>query len=91
MRRIGIISNPGSHRNLRGMTGLREMIEGDADLIHAETDEMADLPEILADFARREVGLILINGGDGTTLLEDAVEFFPRGIQEFASARRDDV
>jgi hypothetical protein len=67
VRRIGIISNPGSHRNLRGMTGLREMIEGDADLIHAETDEMADLPEILADFARREVGLILINGGDGTT------------------------
>lgn len=67
MRRIGIISNPKSHRNLSGMAGLRETIAGDGDLLHRETDEMADMPGILADFARREVGLILVNGGDGTT------------------------
>ncbi len=66
MRRIAIISNPRSHRNLRGLEGLRAMIAGEPDLLHVEADQMAGLPETLADFKRREVALIVINGGDGT-------------------------
>ncbi|MFP6730785.1 MAG: diacylglycerol kinase family protein [Alphaproteobacteria bacterium] len=66
MRKIGIISNPGSHHNLRHMVGFREMITSEPDLLYVETDDMVALPEIFADFARRDVGLILINGGDGT-------------------------
>lgn len=66
MSRIAIISNPRSHRNLAGLEGLRGMIAGEADLLHVETDRMAALPETLADFERRKVALIVINGGDGT-------------------------
>jgi len=64
--KIGIISNPRSHRNRRAMAGLRELIAGQAEVLHVEIDDMADLAEILADFSRREVGRIVVNGGDGT-------------------------
>ena len=66
MLKIGIISNPRSHRNRRAMAGLRELIAGQAEVLHVEIDDMADLAEILADFSRREVGRIVVNGGDGT-------------------------
>ncbi|MCH7555408.1 MAG: hypothetical protein IIC08_05395, partial [Proteobacteria bacterium] len=66
MLKIGIISNPRSHRNRRAMAGLRELIAGEAEVLHVEIDDMAGLPEILADFSRREVGRIVVNGGDGT-------------------------
>jgi hypothetical protein len=64
--KIGIISNPRSHRNRRHMAGLRELIVGEAEVLHEEIDHMAGLAEILADFSRREVGRIVVNGGDGT-------------------------
>lgn len=66
MLRIGIISNPRSHRNLRGLEGIRKLIAGRGDLLHREIDEMAGLPEIIAEFAAAEVGHIVVNGGDGT-------------------------
>ena len=66
MLKIGIISNPRSHRNRRHMAGLRELIVGEAEVLHEEIDHMAGLAEILADFSRREVGRIVVNGGDGT-------------------------
>ena len=66
MSKIGIISNPRSHRNHRGLEEIRQMIAGHGDLFHREIDEMAGLPEILAEFASAEVGHIVVNGGDGT-------------------------
>jgi len=54
--KIGIISNLHSHRNRRGMAGLREMIAGQSDVLHAEIEEIAAMPEILANFARRAFG-----------------------------------
>ena len=66
MSRIAVISNPLSHRNRRGYGGLRALIAGEPELLHAEIGGMAELPEILADFKRRDVGRIVVNGGDGT-------------------------
>ena len=66
MSKIGIISNPRSHRNHRGLEEIRRMIASHGDLFHREIDEMAGLPEILAEFASAEVGHIVVNGGDGT-------------------------
>ena len=34
--------------------------------MHVETDHAAALPEALADFARRGIDLLVVNGGDGT-------------------------
>jgi hypothetical protein len=42
------------------------MIADAADVIHIPTDTLSDLDAALLEFARREVGLLLINGGDGT-------------------------
>lgn len=92
MGKIGLISNPRSHRNLRGLAGIGEMVAGDADLLHVETDDMAGLPEILADFTRREVGRIVVNGGDGTiqavmTALLNAGEAEPQALAVLPAGR----
>jgi hypothetical protein len=36
------------------------------DVMHVETDHAAALPEALADFARKGIDLLVVNGGDGT-------------------------
>jgi hypothetical protein len=36
------------------------------DVMHVETDHAAALPEALAEFSRRRIDLLVINGGDGT-------------------------
>jgi diacylglycerol kinase (ATP) len=77
MPRIGLISNPRSQRNRRGLDAIHRVIAGAPDLIHVSTDASEDLSEVLSEFARQEVGLVVINGGDGTVqavltrLLED--------------------
>ena len=93
MSKIGIISNLHSHRNRRGMAGLREMIAGQSDVLHAEIEEIAAMPEILADFARREVAWIVVNGGDGTVqavmtaLLNNADSAAPPSLAVLSSGR----
>lgn len=77
MTRIGLISNAKSQRNRRGLDGLHHVVTGATDVVHASTSTAEDLGEVLLEFARREVGLVLVNGGDGTVqavltrLLED--------------------
>ena len=65
MPKIGLISNPGSERNRRGCR--RSSRSSPVTGHHPRRDEACEeLDEVLADFARRGVGLLLINGGDGT-------------------------
>jgi hypothetical protein len=77
MPRIGLISNPRSQRNRRGLDAIHRVIASAPDVIHVSTNASGDLGEVLLEFARQEVGLVLINGGDGTVqavltrLLED--------------------
>lgn len=66
MPKIGLISNPRSQRNRRGLQEIRQILAGTPDIVHVATDASRELDEVLADFARRGVDLLLINGGDGT-------------------------
>jgi hypothetical protein len=66
MPKIGLISNPRSQRNRRGLDEIGAAVAGAPDVIHVATGGCQELDEVLAEFARQEVGLVLINGGDGT-------------------------
>jgi hypothetical protein len=66
MSKIGLISNPGSQRNRRGLQEIQQALAGNSDVVHVATEACGELDEVLADFARRGVDLLLINGGDGT-------------------------
>jgi hypothetical protein len=64
--KIGLISNPNSQRNRRGLDDLRGASAGVPDLVHIQTDGRRSPVEILAELARQEIGLLVVNGGDGT-------------------------
>jgi len=66
MIRTGLISNPRSQHNRRGLDDLRAAGAGIPDLLHRELDGEQSLATVLAELAAREVGLVVINGGDGT-------------------------
>jgi diacylglycerol kinase (ATP) len=66
MPKIGLISNPRSRRNLRGLQEIQQVLAGAPDIAHVATDASGELDDVLADFAGRGVDLLLINGGDGT-------------------------
>jgi diacylglycerol kinase (ATP) len=77
MPKIGLITNPSSQRNRRGLDEIHRVIADAPDVIHVTTDACVDLGTALLDLARQEVAILLINGGDGTVqrvltrLLED--------------------
>jgi hypothetical protein len=66
MTAIGVISNPYSHRNLRDLAAVREAVAQDSTVAHVELEHMSALPTALADFARRGIEQVVVNGGDGT-------------------------
>jgi diacylglycerol kinase-like protein len=82
MMRAGLISNPLSERNRRRQPAMREAVAGHPDLLHEELDSVHATADVLRDFARREVGLLIVSGGDGTvqkvlTELLNGQEFDP--------------
>jgi diacylglycerol kinase (ATP) len=79
MPKIGLISNPRSQRNRRGLQEIRQVLAGHPDIVYVATEACGELDEVLADFARRGVDLLLINGGDGTvqTVLTRLLEKHP--------------
>jgi hypothetical protein len=48
------------------MGSIRAVLQDYPETLHAEAARVADLESILGDFARREVDLVVVNGGDGT-------------------------
>jgi hypothetical protein len=82
MMRAGLISNPLSQRNRLRQPAVREVVAGHPDLLHEELDSVHATADVLRDFARREVGLVIVSGGDGTvqkvlTELLNGQEFDP--------------
>jgi hypothetical protein len=59
---IGVIYNPRSHRN----KGQDLEIAVRPNIFVAQPRERSELPAVLADFARRGIEYLVINGGDGT-------------------------
>ncbi|MEQ8355218.1 MAG: diacylglycerol kinase family protein [Kiloniellaceae bacterium] len=64
--KIGVITNPGSQKNKTGFAELARLLDGLADVDHRILDKITEIPDILRDFARQEVGVVAIAGGDGT-------------------------
>lgn len=64
--RIGLINNLRAGRNKRRMQGILAEIEGAKDVVHAVTTSAAMVPTALAQMAREDVELLIVNGGDGT-------------------------
>jgi diacylglycerol kinase family enzyme len=66
MRRVGVISNPLSGGNRKGLNPVRNVLAEHSQGIHREVRTMTDVHSALVDFARHEVDVLVVNGGDGT-------------------------
>ena len=65
--RIGMLNNPLSGGNRSGLQKIREAAAAaHPEILQREVQTPQDVTEALADFARQEVNLLVINGGDGT-------------------------
>jgi hypothetical protein len=76
MSRLGVISNPVSDGN-RGHPAIAGFAASHSELIFAAPPAVAALPDVLADFSRRGVDVLGVDGGDGT--LRDVLTALPRG------------
>lgn len=81
--RVGVISNPRSGGNRRGgMKGIRRFLQHHPDIPHREACSVKEVQATLADFARNNLNLVVVNSGDGTiqaalTVLFNRREFQP--------------
>ncbi len=67
MTLVGVLTNPGSTRNLQqGVEKTRQVIEHFKGVFHYEISSIDDIPEALRRFAEFGAEVIAINGGDGT-------------------------
>jgi len=64
--RIGVIINPLSGGNRNGLGDIRRLISDHPQVVHCDVQTPDDVLEALKDFARQEVDLLAVNGGDGT-------------------------
>lgn len=66
MSGVGIILNPRSHRNRRGLAECREIVRQYPGVAYCEIGDVSQISEALSEFAARGVDVIGISGGDGT-------------------------
>jgi len=64
--RLGVLNNPLSGANRKGLKTVRDVLAAYPQVSDRDVQTPADVASALADFARREVNLVAINGGDGT-------------------------
>lgn len=64
--RVGIISNPGATRLLQRMQEFENAVSRHDGIVHRSLSDISEVPEILKSFAEDGIGLVVINGGDGT-------------------------
>lgn len=64
--RVGVLSNPLSGGNRKGLRLVREILSGHPESCHREVQTPGDVASALADLSRREVEVVAVNGGDGT-------------------------
>lgn len=64
--RVGVLNNPLSGANRKGLGTVREVLAAYPQVSDRDVQTPADVASALADFARQEVNVVAINGGDGT-------------------------
>jgi hypothetical protein len=63
---IGLINNLRAGRNYKQVSRVLDLLRSYPHVSHVETDRKGALPDAIADLARREIDLLVVNGGDGT-------------------------
>lgn len=63
---VGLISNPRSGHNRDQFSRIRARIDGCPSIHHVITEDPEQIRPALLELARRDVGVLAINGGDGT-------------------------
>jgi len=66
MARIGLISNLHSHQNRRGFARIRDAAARHPEIAHVEIGRIEAVGEALRAFVREGIGVVAVNGGDGT-------------------------
>ena len=64
--RVAVLNNLRAGRNDAEVTRVLSLLRSYPDVLHIETDSVRALPEALAEIARQNVNLLVLNGGDGT-------------------------
>ncbi len=64
--RVGVLSNPRSGGNRKGMGAVRKVLSEHRQALCCEVETPQDVAAALTDFARGEVEVVAVNGGDGT-------------------------
>ncbi len=64
--RVGLISNPGSGGNRRGLDAIKRVVAAYPDVVHREARSPADMAAALKDLGDQGLDLLIINAGDGT-------------------------
>ena len=64
--KIGVLINPLSGGNLNGLGAIRRVIGENPNVLHQDAQSPREVLEALRQFARRDVNLLAVNGGDGT-------------------------
>lgn len=76
--RVGILSNPRSHRNKAGLAAIEALARGRPNVLHRTVTGPDDIAATLDALAGEEIGLVALNGGDGTVQAALTVLFGPR-------------
>lgn len=64
--RIGVVNNLRAGKSQEQVSRMLGFLRGHPDVLHVETEHAGVMPEALAELARQEVDLLVVNGGDGT-------------------------
>ena len=64
--RIGLLNNLSAGQNHTQVGRLLNSLQGYKEVSHVETSAAGAVPEALAELARQDVELLVVNGGDGT-------------------------
>lgn len=64
--RVGVLSNPGSERNRRGMAAIGAVIDRSPEILHLQFRPKEGFAPPLRRFAAAGIELLVINSGDGT-------------------------
>jgi hypothetical protein len=63
---VGVLNNLRAGRSRKQVAQVLEVLRSYPDVVHVETESVRALPEALGELTRREVDLLVVNGGDGT-------------------------
>jgi len=78
---VALLNNLRAGRSGKQVSRILRLLDDHPEVLHVETESAHALPEALAELARHEVDLLVVNGGDGT-LQHTLTEILAQGALE---------